>query len=147
MKILTVFATGITIFGLAACQHHMNRSDSNENAQLLETIGNIDAFPSSEGNQAKLLKTKKGCQIEFTAFYETGKATEYWSFKDRQLLSARTVISHYADGGLTNPQNLPSEIKIDQSKENVFDIRSETTQKNFQNLLAPFSQTHLQQCA
>lgn len=146
MKARILFAIGFSTFGLTACQHNINQSSPTQNSQTLETIENLNTFPSTEGNTAKLSKTSKGCTVEFNGFYETGKATEYWTFKGKQLLSANTTIVHYANGGLSNPKNLNQPIEVASQQNKAFDIHDADTQKNFLKLLNNFKSRSLAQC-
>jgi hypothetical protein len=48
-------------------------------AQVLEQDTNIEAYPSTTGNVAKLIKhDKQACMIEFTGYLGGGQVTEHW---------------------------------------------------------------------
>ncbi|WP_326519366.1 hypothetical protein [Acinetobacter sp. CAAS 2-6] len=100
------------------------------NAQLLAQVHNIEAFPEADSNQANLLKYTNHCTIEFKANLGTGQATEHWSFKDNQLLSASTQI--ITENGLR--------------KVTHFDLHDPAKQANFVALRNNFSADQLIAC-
>ena len=59
---------------------------------VLEQHKNISVEPETKHNLARLIKQKDNCLIEFTGNFATGKATEYWLFKNDQLISAFTKV-------------------------------------------------------
>lgn len=145
MKNTTLLIASLCSFGLTACQQ-IPISSTDANAQVIEQVDYLQAFPSTEGNTAKLVKQKEGCIIEFYGLYETGRATEQWTFKGNQLLSAHTTISHYADGGLANAENKGKDIQIASQQKNTFDIQDSKTQDNFKALIGNFKAASLAQC-
>ncbi|GAA5000128.1 hypothetical protein GCM10023206_01490 [Acinetobacter puyangensis] len=145
MNIKLILLTAASCIAFAAC-HHAPTHNAKENGQLVQKIENLQAVPASDSNDAKLYQLDKGCAIEFTGFYETGKATETWSFQGKQLLSAKSVISTYVDHGLNQTNNFDQPIKIASQQHKNFDIHDADTQKNFQSLLGYFKDDELQKC-
>ncbi len=100
------------------------------NAQLLAQVHNIEAFPEAHSNQANLLKYTNHCTIEFKANLGSGQATEHWSFKGNQLLSASTQV--ITENGLR--------------KVTHFDLHDPAKQANFVALRNNFSAEQLVAC-
>lgn len=130
-------------FALCGCQAQHNRMPNSVNprsAQLLQQLKNIDAFPTSEHNQAKLFQQANGCMIEFMGFHSTGLAIENWFFKANQLLAAKNTVLHYAD------YSSNSTFQIASTSHNSFDIHNPNVQLNFQALAKNFTAANLAHC-
>ena len=114
------------MFFLTACSTTL----TNLNAPvLLEQHNNIAVEPETKHNLARLIKQKDNCLIEFTGNFATGKATEYWIFKNDQLNSAFTKVDAQVE---------------DQST--VFDPQDPEKIKNFNALKNNFKASNLKQC-
>ena len=111
---------------LAAC----STTPSNPNATIvLEQHKNIAVEPETKDNLARLIKQKDNCLIEFTGNFATGKATEYWLFKNNQLISAFSRIDAQVE---------------DQST--VFDPQDPIKVQNFNALKNNFKAANLKHC-
>ena len=120
------FTLSFLMFFLTACSTTL----TNLNAPvLLEQHNNIAVEPETKHNLARLIKQKDNCRIEFTGNFATGKATEYWLFKNDQLISAFTKVDAQVE---------------DQST--VFDPQDPEKIKNFNALKNNFKASNLKQC-
>ena len=120
------FTLSFLMFFLTACSTTL----TNLNAPvLLEQHNNIAVEPETKHNLARLIKQKDNCLIEFTGNFATGKATEYWLFKNDQLISAFTKVDAQVE---------------DQST--VFDPQDPEKIKNFHALKNNFKASNLKQC-
>lgn len=120
------FTLSFLMFFLTACSTTL----TNLNAPvLLEQHNNIAVEPETKHNLARLIKQKDNCLIEFTGNFATGKATEYWLFKNDQLISAFTKVDAQVE---------------DQST--VFDPQDPEKIKNFNALKNNFKASNLKQC-
>ena len=103
---------------------------SNPNTPIvLEQHKNIAVEPETKHNLARLIKQKDNCLIEFTGNFATGKATEYWLFKNDQLISAFTKVDAQVEDQGT-----------------VFDPQDPEKIKNFHALKNNFKASNLKQC-
>ncbi|MBP5993165.1 MAG: hypothetical protein KA518_04425 [Acinetobacter sp.] len=126
MKIQNLVISALTCLTLTAC----STTPSNPNAPtVLEQHKNIAVEPETKHNMARLIKQKDNCLIEFTGNFATGKATEYWLFKNDQLISAFTKVDAQVE---------------DQST--VFDPQDPEKIKNFHALKNNFKASNLKQC-
>ena len=83
---------------LTACATSTPPSSSYSQAQVLEQDTNIEAYPSTTGNVAKLIKQdKQACMIEFTGYLGGGHVTEHWTFNNNGLISATSSTMQYPD--------------------------------------------------
>ena len=122
---VSILISLIALF-IAAC----STTPSNPNAPtVLEQHKNIAVEPETKHNMARLIKQKDNCLIEFTGNFATGKATEYWLFKNDQLISAFTRVDAQVE---------------DQST--VFDPQDPEKIKNFHALKNNFKASNLKQC-
>lgn len=97
---------------------------------VLEQHKNISVEPETKHNLARLIKQKDNCLIEFTGNFASGKATEYWLFKNDQLISAFS--------------NVEADVE---NKQTVFDPKEAEKQANFATLKKNFKQNNLDKCA
>lgn len=145
MNVKMILLTAASCVAIAAC-HHSPVHHKEQDGQLVQKVENLQAVPTSDSNDAKLYQLDHGCAIEFTGFYETGKATETWTFKGNQLLSAKSVISTYVNNGLNSSDNFDQTLKIASEQQKNFDIHDADIQKNFKSLLGYFKNDELQKC-
>lgn len=103
---------------------------TNPNApNVLEQHKNIAVEPETQHNIARLIKQSNNCLIEFTGNFANGKATEYWLFKNGELLSAF------------------SQVEADtEQQRTVFDIQDPEKLKNFAALKNNFKAKNVEQC-
>jgi len=121
------FITIVSSFVLSACSTSPVKPNS---AVILEQHQNIQVEPSTQSNQARLIQQQDNCVIEFTGRFGTDQqATEYWIFKDNQLISAYTRVK----------------TKLEKT-ETVFDINNTVQQENFSVLQKYFKATNLDKC-
>ncbi len=146
MKVFVITLSLFIALSLTACRQVQTKPSTSSILQDIEQIANLEAFPSSEGNIATLVKTTTGCMIQFTGFYEAGKAEEQWYFNGDDLVLANTTISYYANGGLGNPENFNANIEIANQEQKFFDIQNPNVQNNFKALRANFKSNNLKQC-
>ena len=126
MKIQTLVNSALTCLTLTACSITPTSPNS---PVVLEQHKNISVVPETKHNLARLIKQKDNCLIEFTGNFATGKATEYWIFKNDQLNSAFTKVDAQVE---------------DQST--VFDLQDLEKIKNFNALKNNFKASNLKQC-
>ena len=126
MKLLNFVIALSSSLTLTAC----STTPTNPNTPIvLEQHKNIAVEPETKHNLARLIKQKDNCLIEFTGNFATGKATEYWIFKNDQLISAFTKVDAQVE---------------DQST--VFDLQDLEKIKNFNALKNNFKASNLKQC-
>ena len=124
------FQGSVFISLIAICITACSTTPSNTNApSVLEQHKNIAVEPTTKHNSARLIKQSNNCLIEFTGNFETGKATEYWIFKDEQLISAHT--------------NLDAQVE---QKQTVFNPAEPQIQSNFNALKKHFKPKNLEKC-
>ena len=126
MKIQTLVISALTCLTLTAC----STTPTNPNTPIiLEQHKNISVQPETKHNLARLIKQTDNCLIEFTGNFESGKATEYWLFKNDQLISAFS--------------NVEADVE---NKQTVFDPKEAEKQANFATLKKNFKQNNLDKC-
>lgn len=127
MKVKTLIISSFTCLTFTACTHLPPQPQP---SQLLEQVQNIQVLPETQSNQARLIKYKNTCIIEFTGKLGTGQATEHWAFKGDQLLSASTyVVAQDGTRQITH-----------------FDLHDPAKQANFMALKHNFQQEHIARC-
>ena len=131
MKFQTLCITALTALSFTACTLTPKKLPSGElaTAFVIEQHKDISAEPQTDHNLARLIKQSENCDIEFTAYFQTGKATEHWLFKGDQLISAFS--------------NVETETE---KKQIIFDLNEEKSQSNFQALKKNFSKSKLDKC-
>lgn len=107
-----------------------------QDATLLEQHQNLLATPNTQSNQARLLRQKSQCIIEFTGQFDAAKVTEYWVFKNDQLLQNHTL--YHATPNTATAQ--------DQPQKQQFNPQDPEKYANFLALKQHFSQKALAQC-
>lgn len=136
MKAATLFISTLSCLILAACSTTSNQTTTSSHAQILEQDTNINAFPSTAGNVAKLIKSEgQTCIIEFTGYLGGGQVTEHWTFNPNGLISATSSTVQYPDQA-----TLPAKTSI------TFDIHNPDIQANFKKLQSNFDANNLAQC-
>ena len=128
---------------LTACATSAPSSSSYSQAQVLEQDTNIEAYPSTTGNVAKLIKQdKQACMIEFTGYLGGGHVTEHWTFNNNGLISATSSTMQYPDeSGILN-QATNSTTK----SSTTFNIQDPEIQNNFKKLQSNFNPANLAKC-
>lgn len=97
-----------------------------------------------EGAFAVLYKTDKGCLIEYTEYYETGKQQYNYVFNKIGLISAAQIKFYYANGGLSNPKN--KSIKVSKQEKTYIDIKNTYVMLEFEDLKHKFRKEKLNAC-
>ena len=89
MKLKTLLLTGFTCAALTAC------TSSPKIPQLetgvLQEVQNLDVYPDTTNNKAKLTKFVDKCIIEFTGNLDGNKVVEQWSFRGNTLITGGTA--------------------------------------------------------
>ncbi|AIL73689.1 hypothetical protein [Acinetobacter baumannii] len=112
-------------------------------AQVLEQDTNIEAYPTTTGNVAKLIKhDKQTCMIEFTGYLGGGQVTEHWIFNNKGLISAQSFTEQYPDSSGILSQATNSTTK----SSTTFNIQDPEIQNNFKKLQSNFSKDNLAKC-
>lgn len=112
-------------------------------AQVLEQDTNIEAYPTTTGNVAKLIKhDKQDCMIEFTGYLGGGQVTEHWIFNNKGLISAQSFTEQYPDSSGILSQATNSTTK----SSTTFNIQDPEIQNNFKKLQSNFSKDNLAKC-
>ncbi|WP_290012420.1 hypothetical protein [Acinetobacter pittii] len=137
-----LFST-LCCLALTACATSTPPSSSYSQARVLEQDTNIEAYPSTTGNVAKLIKQdKQACMIEFTGYLGGGHVTEHWTFNNNGLISATSSTIQYPDeSGILN-QATNSTTK----SSTTFNIQDPEIQNNFKKLQSNFNPANLAKC-
>ena len=128
MKLHALILTALTSFALTACTsaptvQHLD-------AGVLQEVHNLDVYPDTIDNKARLNKLNDKCVIEFTGKMGNGKIVEQWAFKGNTLFSAGSAL--FSKDGTSSAQK--------------FDLYDKNTQKNFLALRKNFAKEALEQC-
>ncbi|WP_343568779.1 hypothetical protein [Acinetobacter sp.] len=127
---------------LTACATTKSVSSYSQ-AQVLEQDTNIEAYPTTTGNVAKLIKhDKQACMIEFTGYLGGGQVTEHWIFNNKGLVSAQSFTEQYPDSSGILSQATNSTTK----SSTTFNIQDPAIQNNFKKLQSNFSKANLEKC-
>ncbi|MEZ6841253.1 hypothetical protein ABVN80_14105 [Acinetobacter baumannii] len=111
-------------------------------AQVLEQDTNIEAYPTTTGNVAKLIKhDKQACMIEFTGYLGGGQVTEHWIFNNKGLISAQSFTKQYPDSS-----GILSQATNSTTKALPLLISKIEIQNNFKKLQSNFSKDNLAKC-
>lgn len=128
MKLKTLLLTGLTCTALTAC------TSSPKIPQLetgvLQEVQNLDVYPNTTNNKAKLTKFEDKCVIEFTGNLKAGKVVEQWAFRDYTLITGGSA-TFALDGTSTATK---------------FELHDAEVQKNFLALRNHFAKEALAQC-
>lgn len=128
MKLKMLILTGLAGIAVTACTTAPKIPQLE--AGVLQEVQNLEVYPDTVDNKAKLTKFIDKCVIEFTGNLKAGKSIEHWSFKGNTLIS----------GGAT------TFAKDGSSTTNNFDLHSPEVQKNFLALRHHFHKDALAQC-
>ncbi|KGT46614.1 MULTISPECIES: hypothetical protein [Acinetobacter] len=128
MKFQTLIMTTLAGIALTACTSQPTIPQLE--LGVLQEVQNIDVYPETANNSAKLTKFMDKCVIEFKGQLEEGRVIEQWSFKGLTLIDA---------GSATFQRDKTSTAQ-------KFDLHSETVQKNFLALRNHFAKEAIEQC-
>ena len=128
MKLKTLILTGLAGIALTACATAPKIPTLD--LGVLQEVSNLDVYPNTTNNKAKLTKFDDKCVIEFTGNLEAGKVIEQWSFRGFTLISGGSAT--FAKDGT--------------STANTFDLYAPDVQKNFLALRHNFHKAALAQC-
>ena len=128
MKFKTIILTGLAGIALTACTTAPKIPQLE--AGVLQEVQNLEVYPDTVDNKAKLTKFIDKCVIEFTGNLKAGKSIEHWSFKGNTLISGGATT--FAQDGSSTANN--------------FDLHSPEVQKNFLALRHHFHKDALAQC-
>ena len=85
MKLKTLILTGLAGIALTACATAPKIPTLD--LGVLQEVSDLDVYPNTTNNKAKLTKFDDKCVIEFTGNLEAGKVIEQWSFKGYTLMT------------------------------------------------------------
>ena len=128
MKLKTLILTGLAGIALTACTTAPKIQTLD--LGVLQEVSDLDVYPNTTNNKAKLTKFDDKCVIEFTGNLEAGKVVEQWSFRGFTLISGGSAT--FAKDGT--------------STANTFDRHAPEVQKTFLALRHNFHKDALAQC-
>lgn len=128
MKLKMLILTGLAGIAVTACTTAPKIPQLETG--VLEEVQNLEVYPDTVDNKAKLTKFIDKCVIEFTGNLKAGKSIEHWSFKGNTLISGGATT--FAQDGSSTANN--------------FDLHSPEVQKNFLALRHHFHKDALAQC-
>ena len=128
MKFKMLILTGLAGIAVTACT--TAPTIPTLETGVLQEVRNLEVYPHTANNKAKLTKFPGKCIIEFTGNLEAGKSVEQWSFKGLTLISGGTAT--FAKDGTSTATN--------------FDLNDATVQQNFLALRNHFHKDALAQC-
>ena len=97
---------------------------------VLQEVQNLDVYPETTNNSAKLTKFTDKCVIEFRGQLENSRVIEQWSFKGLTLIDAGSATF----------------MRDNTSTAQKFDLHDANTQKNFLALRNHFAKEAIEQC-
>lgn len=128
MKLKTLLLTGLTCLSITACTSAPKIPQLQ--AGVLQEVTDLEVYPDTQNNKAKLTKLKDNCVIEFTGFMQGGKVVEQWSFYGNNLISGGSAV--FAKDGTSTATK--------------FDLYDQDKQANFMALKNHFHKDALKQC-
>ncbi|MEQ1368245.1 hypothetical protein ABLT80_04105 [Acinetobacter schindleri] len=128
MKFKALILTGLAGIALSACTSQPTIPQLQ--LGVLQEVQNLEAYPETTNNSAKLTKFMDKCVIEFTGNIGNNRVIEQWSFKGLTLMDAGSATFQ--------PDNTSTAQK--------FDLYNATTQKNFLALRNHFAEEAIEQC-
>mgnify|MGYP000898262827 FL=1 len=128
MKLKMLILTGLAGIAVTACTTAPKIPQLETG--VLQEVQNLEVYPDTVDNKAKLTKFIDKCVIEFTGNLKAGKSIEHWSFKGNTLISGGATT--FAQDGSSTANN--------------FDLHSPEVQKNFLALRHHFHKDALAQC-
>ena len=128
MKLRMLILTGLAGIAVTACT--TAPTIPTLETGVLQEVQNLEVYPNTTDNKAKLTKFTNKCMIEFTGNLQAGKAIEHWSFKGNTLITGGSTV--FAQDGTSTATN--------------FDLNDAAVQKNFLALRHYFHKDALAQC-
>lgn len=128
MKLKAFILTGLAGIALSACTTAPKIQTLD--LGVLQEAENLDVYPNTTNNKARLTKFADKCLIEFTGNLPEGKVVEQWSFKGLTLISGGSAT--FAKDGTSTATS--------------FDLYAPDVQKNFLALRHNFHKDALAQC-
>ena len=128
MKLKMLILTGLASIAVTACTTAPKIPQLETG--VLQEVQNLEVYPNTVNNKAKLTKFIDKCVIEFTGNLEVGKSVEQWSFKGLTLISGGSAT--FAQDGSSTATN--------------FDLHAPDVQNNFLALRHNFHKDALAQC-
>ena len=86
MKFKALILTGLAGIALSACTSQPTVSQLQ--LGVLQEVQNLEVYPETTNNSAKLTKFMDKCVIEFRGQLESSRVIEQWSFKGLTLIDA-----------------------------------------------------------
>ncbi|MDH1278830.1 hypothetical protein [Acinetobacter johnsonii] len=128
MKLKAFILTGLAGIALSACTSQPTIPQLT--AGVLQEVQDIEVYPDTTNNKAKLTKFEDKCVIEFTGNLKAGKVVEQWAFRDYTLITGGSA-TFALDGTSTATK---------------FELHDTEVQKNFLALRNHFAKEALAQC-
>ena len=128
MKLKAFLLTCLASFALTACTSAPKIPQLETG--VLQEVKNLDVYPDTVDNKAKLTKFTGQCVIEFTGNMKAGKVIEQWTFKGNSIISGASA-TFKMDGTSTAQK---------------FDLNDAEIQKNFIGLRSHFAKDAIAQC-
>lgn len=128
MKLKASILTGLAGIALSACTSQPTIPQLT--AGVLQEVQDIEVYPDTTNNKAKLTKFEDKCVIEFTGNLKAGKVVEQWAFRDYTLITGGSA-TFALDGTSTATK---------------FELHDTEVQKNFLALRNHFAKEALAQC-
>ncbi len=128
MKFKTLLLTGLTCVSITACTSAPKIPQLQ--AGVLQEVTDLEVYPDTQNNKAKLTKLNNNCVIEFTGFMQGGKVVEQWTFSGNSLISGGSAV--FAKDGTSTATK--------------FDLYDQDKQANFMALKNHFHKDALNQC-
>lgn len=128
MKFQTLIMTTLAGIALTACTSAPTIPQLE--LGVLQEVQNLEAYPETTNNSAKLTKFSDKCVIEFRGELENSRVIEQWSFKGLTLIDAGSATF----------------MRDNTSTAQKFDLYDATTQKNFLALRNHFAKEAIEQC-
>jgi|SRR5690606_10344553 len=128
MKFKTLIMTTLAGIALTACTSAPTIPQLE--LGVLQEVQNLDVYPETTNNSAKLTKFTDKCVIEFRGQLENSRVIEQWSFKGLTLIDAGSATF----------------MRDNTSTAQKFDLHDANTQKNFLALRNHFAKEAIEQC-
>lgn len=113
---------------------------------ILQSVANIEQFPSIEGNAIKLIQLGQTCQFEGVFYHETAKTVQRYTFKGQTLLKAQQLDYQYTLGGLSNLQDNHGQFDSILHSSASYETQLPGTQATFKIYRSLFPTSVLEQC-
>ncbi|MFW1753424.1 hypothetical protein GFH30_01620 [Acinetobacter wanghuae] len=128
MKLKALLLTGLAGIALTACTSAPTIPQVE--AGVIQAVQNLDVYPQTTNNKAKLTKFADKCVIEFSGTMQDSRVVEQWAFKGLTIMDAGSAT--FLRDGTSSAQK--------------FDLYDAEVQKNFVALRNAFAKEAVAQC-